>query len=233
MNLLTPERTPGAPLVARHPKLTLAIVAAIGLTTPWLLRDSSAERQTVGHTAVVEAIMNDFGAPSVGPRGADVTIVIFTDYQCPVCRATDPALERLIRRDPRVRVLFKDWPIFGARSIRAARIALAADRQGKYWAMHRALMESRLPFTDDNLILIGQAAGIDWPRLTADLARHGAAIDVQLRLQGFQAWSIGLQGTPGYLIGPFVVRGGLGDRALASVVADARKSSAGIVSPNT
>lgn len=222
MNVLRPERTSGASLVARRPKLTLALIAAIGLATPWLLRQSPAQRKTVGHTAVIEAILNDAGAPSVGPRGADVTIAIFTDYQCPICRATDPALERLIAREPRVRVLFKDWPIFGARSIQAARIALAADRQGKYRAMHRALMESRLALTDENLATIGRAVGVDWPRLEVDLARDGPAIDALLKRQAFQAWSLGLQGTPGYLIGPFLVRGGLDDRALAGVVADAR-----------
>ena len=221
-----PERTPSAAVVARRPKLTLAIAVVIALTTSWLFQDSSAERQTVGHTPVIEAILKDSGAPSVGPRDADVTIVIFTDYQCPVCRATDPALERLIHRDPRVRVLFKDWPIFGPRSVRAARIALAADRQGKYWAMHRALMESRLPLNDNNLPIVGRAAGVDWPRLTADLARDGAVIDALLSRQAFQAWSLGLQGTPAYLIGPYLLRGGLGDRALAGAVADARKSSA-------
>lgn len=223
MNVSRPERTSGASLVARRPKLTLAVIVVIALATPWLLRDSSARRQAVGRTAVVQAILNDTETPRVGPRGADVTIAIFTDYQCPVCRATDPALERLIRHDPRIRVLFKDWPIFGARSIQAARVALAADRQGKYWAMHRALMESRLALTDENVALIGQAAGVDWPRLEVDLARDGPAIDALLKRQAFQAWSLGLQGTPGYLVGPYLISGGLGDRALARAVAHARR----------
>ena len=80
----------------------------------------------LGLVAVVAAVLDDPGSPRAGPPGADVTIVVFTDYLCPICKATDPALARLQAADPRVRVVYKDWPIRGPVSELAARTALAA-----------------------------------------------------------------------------------------------------------
>ncbi len=221
-NLLQPRREAGASLIARHPKASLAIAAAVGLLASYLIRGGS-DRQILPLTPVVEAVLNDPETPRVGSPASPVTIVVFTDYQCPICRGTDPALERLLRRDGRVRVMFKDWPILGPGSRLAARTALAADRQGRYLAMHRALMATRLPLTEANMPTIGRAAGVDWPRLTVDLARDGVAIDRLLARQSQQAWSLGLEGTPAYLVGPLLVRGGLDDRALARAIAEARR----------
>jgi protein-disulfide isomerase len=153
-----------------------------------------------------------------------VTIVVFTDYQCPVCRADDPALERLLRTDPKVRVIFKDWPIFGVRSKFAARAALAADRQGGYLALHRALMTSSAPLSADEVRRLAIGAGLDGAQLAKDEALHGGEIDTELARQATQAWTLGLQGTPDYLVGPYLYQGGLDDRHLAQAVARARKS---------
>ena len=221
-NLLRPRREAGASLIARHPKASLMIAAAVGLLASNLMRDGS-DRQTLMLTPVVEAVLNDPETPRVGPPASPVTIVIFTDYQCPICRRTDPALERLLQGDGHVHVMFKDWPILGPGSRLAARTALAADRQGRYLAMHRALMTTRLPLTEANMPAIARAADVDWPRLTVDLARDGVAIDRQLSHQSQQAWSLGLEGTPAYLVGRILVRGGLDERNLAKTVAEARR----------
>jgi protein-disulfide isomerase len=173
-------------------------------------------------TPVVDAVLSDSGSPTVGASAPDVTIVVFSDYQCPICKATDPALERLIAADPRVRVIFKDWPIFGDASKAAARAALAADRQGKYPAFHRALMAARVKLDDDQIRRIGIAAGVDWTRLTDDAASHAPEIERQLGRQAMQAWSLGLQGTPAYLVGPFLIEGGLDERHLTQAVKRAR-----------
>ncbi|HEX5377670.1 MAG TPA: DsbA family protein [Phenylobacterium sp.] len=223
MSLLEPRRGAGHSIVARHPKVFLGIAAVVGLLVSVLLRDADQDRQVVAPSPVLDAILNDPESPRVGPPDATVTVVVFTDYLCPVCRTTDPALERLVQRDGGVRVVFKDWPILGPGSVLSARVALAAHRQGRYLAMHRALMSTRLPLTLANMPAIAREAGVDWDRLAADLARDGPAIDAQLARQSRQAWSLGLQGTPDYLIGPYLVQGGLGERGLADAVADARR----------
>ncbi len=189
------------------------------------LQRPEEDGQTVRPTPALRAIVDDATAPRAGPADADVTIVLFTDYQCAVCRATDPALERLIDRDRRVRVIFKDWPIFGANSVMAARVAMAADRQGKYLALHRALMTSHEPINAATLPAIAARAGVDWAKLAADLAAHGTEIDTALAAHAREARSLGLQGTPGYLVGPYLVRSGLRDGPLKRKVAAARRSA--------
>ena len=209
---------PGATLIDRRPKLTLAVGVALALGATALFRAWPQAPVAVGRTSVVEKVLADPESPAVGPADARVTVVVFTDYQCPICRATDPALERLIGVDPKVRVIFKDWPLLGPASRLAARYALAAQRQGRYLDLHRALMAGRSPLTPEGVAATARAAGLDWPRLEADLARDGAAIDAQLDRQAFQAWTLGLKGTPDYLVGTNLYEGGLDDRALIRAV---------------
>src|SRR5260370_41617810 len=82
--------------------------------------------------------------PAAGGRDGDVTIIEFLDYNCPFCKKTAPELQKLLRADPRVRILYKEWPIFGDVSEYAARSALAANWQGKFLAAHNALLSAPL-----------------------------------------------------------------------------------------
>jgi protein-disulfide isomerase len=211
-------------LVARRPRLTLAIAIVAGVGVSAILQTLPRHPTLLTLTPVVRAVLSDPRSPAAGSPDPDVTIVVFTDYQCPICRADDPALERLLRRDPKVRVIFKDWPIFGALSNRAARAALAADRQGGYLALHQAMMTSRVRLDADAIQRIAAGAGLDVPRLAEDEATDGGAIDTELGREATQAWTLGLQGTPAYLVGPYLYQGGLDDRHLALAVAQARKS---------
>jgi protein-disulfide isomerase len=175
-------------------------------------------------TPVIERVLSDPGSPAVGATSPTVTIVIFTDYQCPICRETDPALERLLADDPTVRVIFKDWPIFGALSKAAARVALAAAGQGRYLPAHSALMTARPPLDDQAIESAGRIAGLDWSRAVGTLTRDGVELERQLARHATQAWSLGLEGTPAYLVGPYLIEGGLGDLALDLAVRRARWS---------
>ena len=131
---------------------------------------------------------------------------------------------RLLARDPKVRVIFKDWPVFGAGSHAAARAAIAAHRQGRYLAFHAALMEARGRLNDDRIRKIATSVSVDGPRLQADLAARSAELDAQIARHASQAWSLGLQGTPGYLVGPYLIPGGLDDHQLKVAVRRARKT---------
>lgn len=197
---------------------------ALGLTASVVFRQAAPPRLTVGWTPVVQAAVLDPGSPSVGPASADVTIIVFTDYQCPICRATDSALREVQLADRQVRVIYKDWPILGERSRFAARIALAADRQGRYVVLHRALMRTTRSLDPETVREVAIDAAVDWPRLEADLRLHDREIDAQLTRHADQAWSLGLEGTPAYLVGPFLLRGGLSQRALKSTITAAREA---------
>jgi protein-disulfide isomerase len=148
---------------------------------------------------------------------------MFTDYQCPSCRKADPALRAAITRDGNVRVIYRDWPVFGERSERAAKVALAAHRQGVYAALHRRLMTS--PSLDDRALRIAvEDVGGKWEQLEADLLTDELGIADQLARTSSDASALGLAGTPGYLIGPLLVEGALTEREFLRAFAQARSS---------
>lgn len=205
-------------------RLSLFLAVAAGLIGYAWLQWSPPSGRKLELTPVVSQVLSDPGSPAAGAAAPDVTVVIFTDYQCTICKATDPALSRLLASDPGVRVVWKDWPIRGPASDLAARIALAAHAQGKYREVHDALMDARGELTPERIADIAVGAGADRERLTADLRTGAGAIDAQLGRHRLQAFSLGLQGTPGYLVGPYLVQGGLDDDALAAAVRRARRA---------
>lgn len=211
-------------LAVRRPWLTLAAAVGLALLAGAVIRRLPPPAVPLQLTPVVRSVLTDRGSPSIGSAAADVVVVVFTDYQCPICKMTDPALMRLLARDPKVRVIFKDWPVFGARSHAAARAAIAAHRQGRYPAFHAGLMAARGRFDDDQIRRIALAAGVDWPRLQTDIAANSPDLDAQIAGHAIQAWSLGLQVTPGYLVGPNLIVGGLDDRHLAQAVRRARRA---------
>ncbi|WP_371347456.1 DsbA family protein [Ancylobacter sp. IITR112] len=152
----------------------------------------------------VEAILRDPAAPTAGnPRG-DVTVVAFLDYNCPFCKKAAPDLERAVREDGRIRLVYKDWPILSEASVYGAQLALATAYQGGYAKVHHALMA--IPgrrVSKEQMGAAVRASGVDVDRLNADLKAHAGDITALLRRNLAQAESLGLQGTPAYLIGPF------------------------------
>lgn len=152
----------------------------------------------------VNAILNDPEAPTNGNPKGDVTIVAFLDYNCPFCKKSAPDLDRIVKEDRKVRLVYKDWPILSEASVYGAQLALAANYQGKYEAVHHALMS--IPggrIRQQTMLEAVRTSGIDMQRLQADLDTNADKITALLRRNLAQADSLGLQGTPTYLIGPF------------------------------
>lgn len=168
-------------------------------------------------------ILHDPDTPGGGNPKGDVTIVAFLDYNCPYCKKSDPALEEVVRADGKVRLVYKDLPILTPASVYGARLALAAKYQGKYRAAHGALMA--LPgagVTEAAMLAAVTGSGVDMARLQQDLAAHDGDITAQLKRNVAQAKSLGLQGTPVYLVGPYLVAAALDADGFREVVADAR-----------
>ncbi len=119
----------------------LITVVAYGLmiTTGSISSTSSATPQLVA----TEDIVDPDRDPVVGNPNASVTVVEFFDYQCPVCKRVASTVARLTREDDDVRVVFKEFPVFGEASVFAARASMAADKQGKYEDFHVELLKSR------------------------------------------------------------------------------------------
>jgi protein-disulfide isomerase len=158
-------------------------------------------------------------------------VIVFTDYQCPACKRAAPALAAAFRRDGRVRIIFKDWPIFGPVSERAARVAVASARQGIYPAVHMRLMAERRGLDDAVLQAAVEAAGGSWPRLLADLATHRLAIDRRIAGNGAEAFALSLEGTPSYVVGTLLIVGGMDEAGFTAAFAAARAAKAHTAAP--
>lgn len=170
----------------------------------------------------------DPDAPAVTPKGYDITVVEYIDYQCPYCRSSAAALDQLMARDKKVRVLFRDWPIIAPESRLAAQVAIAAKYQGKYMAVHRALLKAPRPLDLARIQDAAVNAGADLPRLKADMKAHRADIDDLLDRNEDQALRLGFTGTPGFIIGNFQSFGGVTLQGLEETVREARAKAKGL-----
>ncbi len=119
-------------------------------------------------------IIDSPGVPELGATSPDVVVIEYFDFNCPFCRKLAPSFRALLKTDPKVAVVYKDWPIFGGVSVYAARCALAAQWQGQYEKAHDALISaprlSQNEQVDETLL----HAGIDIGRIHHDLQQHGA-----------------------------------------------------------
>ena len=165
-------------------------------------------------------------APMIKPANYDVTIVEYMDYQCPYCRASHGPLKQLLAKDKKVRVIFRDWPIFRPASEAAALAAIASKYQGKYVAMHDALMETPLPLNQDKIKAAARKAGVDWARLQKDMGAHADEIEDLFQRNDKQAQLLGLEGTPGFIIGNVQSFGGMDLPKFEKAVARARREAA-------
>jgi len=173
------------------------------------------------------ALTANVGTPAAGTKDADVTIIEFFDYNCPFCKKTEPELQRLLRADPKVRVVHKEWPIFGDVSAYASRSALAANWQGKYLAAHDALIGATDSLEETSQVdSTLKAAGIDVDRIKRDRERHSAEIDAILARSFAEAQQLGVRGTPVFVIGRQLVPRSLTLPLLQQLVASARSAVA-------
>lgn len=206
----------------KAPHLLAAAIAALALTaTPAAaqVRDLPA--------AVARTIVQNPEAPLAGPATGDVVVVEYLDYNCPYCKKMHGELQALLKADPKARVLYKQWPVFGDVSVYAAKVALAARWQGKYLAVHDAFMTSpsRLD-SRETVRRLARGAGVDMARLDKDLSARGAEIDKALSRVDQEAQLLQLRGTPALIVGSTFVPGGLPSAMLQRLIAQARTDRA-------
>jgi protein-disulfide isomerase len=148
----------------------------------------------------VERIAVPLGGPSRGPSTAKVTIVEFSDFQCPFCGRVNATLEQLLRDYPNdVRILFRHSPLpFHNNAAPAAEAAVAAEKQGKFWEMHDKLFADQNDLERPSLELHAVQVGLDLTAFRAALDTHAgkARVDDDLAL-GRQ---LGVRGTPAFFI---------------------------------
>jgi protein-disulfide isomerase len=168
------------------------------------------------------AMLEDPVAPTRTPPAYDLTIFVFSDYQCPSCRLLHPDLENLVTADGHIRLVYKDWVVFGDRSRRAARLAIAAQWQGRHAAANDLFLHGATGLDDGTLAAAAAKVGINWGRLQRDLVVHSHEIDDSLERTDRQARSLGIPGTPTLVIGGLMFSGRLAVGQLEAAVRLAR-----------
>jgi protein-disulfide isomerase len=170
----------------------------------------------------LQHILADPGTEPVGARKPDVTIVEYFDYNCPFCKKVVPLLQALLAQDPKIAVLYKDWPVLGPESVYAATSALAAGWQGKYVLAHDALLSGPRLARDDQIDSILKNAGVNMETLKRDRAAHAKQIADLLARNDAEAHALTLDGTPGLVIGRQLLPGIADLSYLKQLVANAR-----------
>jgi protein-disulfide isomerase len=153
------------------------------------------------------AILGDLVLPRAGAAHPDVLLVEYFDYNCPFCKKLNPALQDLLKADTKVAIVYKDWPIFGGDSLYAARLALAANWQGKYLPAHDALMGATRLASEAQIDELLRHAGLNMTALKKDRDDHAAQIDALLKRDDTEAHGMGIRGTPGLLVGRHIING--------------------------
>ncbi|RDI39210.1 DsbA family protein [Aquicella lusitana] len=151
------------------------------------------------HAQSINNLFHQPGDPVAGnPRG-NVTVVEFFDYQCSHCITMAPVMAAIIKANPNVRVVFKDFPIRGPVSEFAARAALAANKQGKYYSFSHALLTANQPLTQESVLDMAKAEGLNVSKLKKDM--NSSSVKNQLKANYNLALALKLSGTPAFFIG--------------------------------
>lgn len=187
-----------------------------------LLGVASAQDVAVITLAGQKEMLSQPGTEAVGARAPDVTIVEYFDYNCPYCKKQVPALQALLAKDPKIAVLYKDWPILGPVSVYAASSALAAGWQGKYLVAHDALISGPRLAQNDQVDKILQGVGVNMDSLKKDRTAHAKEIAALLARNDQEAHALTLEGTPGLVVGRQLVAGIADENYLKQLIAKSR-----------
>ena len=133
-----------------------------------------------------------------GNSKGNVTVVEFFDNQCIHCKKMDPIIVEMIKKNPDVRVVYKEFPIFGKNSEFASKAALAAAMQGKYIPFHEALLRLDKPLDNDVVLETAKTAGLDMTKLKTDM--DSKVVSDELDATHKLADHMHLMGTPAFVI---------------------------------
>lgn len=201
------------------------LVIGAGVFSRQFFFNSAEGREEPGQSAATEALFHDPRDPVLGNPAGELTIAEFYDYRCPYCIQMHTLVERLLAEDRDIRFVAKQWPVFGGPSVAAARTALAAHLQDRFAPVNDALFKAGRQLDDARIRTAAVEGGLDLARMENDLSAQGSGIEESLGRVAMQALSIGLQGTPAFVVGSYLVPGAMSYENLVETVAKAREKS--------
>lgn len=169
-----------------------------------------------------EEVLFDPDIPVLGNPDGDITVAEYFDYQCPFCKRGHKDLMEIVRNDGNVRLVMKDWPIFGAVSIHASSLVLASG--DSYETALNALMATPGRLDKEEVDSVLRDGGLDPSGLLAAFKSDQARIDGILARNMDQANAFGFGGTPAFIIGTRIYHGAMDRKALEEAIATAREN---------
>ena len=168
-------------------------------------------------------IYREPNAAVAGNADGDITVAEFFDYNCGYCKRGLADVVKLVQSDPNVRLVFKELPILSKGSEEASHVALAARNQGKYWEIHRALLEAKGHVNEAAALRIAEKLGLDMDKLKQDMA--SPEVKTEVEKSEALAKKLGVNGTPHFLVGDRAIAGAPDDlyEQLARNVGELRK----------
>jgi len=198
---------------------TLALLAAAA-ATPALGQQPG--RPNPMPAELREVLERDRNAIVLGNPDGNITLTEFFDYNCPFCKKIVPSMQRLISSDPQLRVVFREWPVFGEGSDFAARASLASLDQGKYWQLHTGLMAMKDRAAEPSVMRVVRRIGLDEAKLRKDM--YSDRVEDHIARSFMLADHMGLIGTPTLIAGDEALFGDQSFQDLTALVARARKT---------
>jgi protein-disulfide isomerase len=204
-----------------HPELLQEVMSELEK------RQATAEAEK-HRAAVAEHSDSIFTSPrqvTLGNAQGDVTVVEFFDYNCGYCKRAMADMLDLMKNDPKVKFVLKEFPVLGEGSVQAAQVAAAVrmqDKSGgkKYLEFHQKLLGGRGPADKARALAAAKETGFDLARIEKDIASD--EVKAQLEESFKLAEALGLNGTPSYVVGNDVVVGAVGLNTLKEKVNTAR-----------
>jgi protein-disulfide isomerase len=225
-----------APAFSEQQKAAMhGIIKDYLMKNPDVIQDALMEmdkRQKEGERQARLKIIQDKSGPlfsakhnvPFGNPNGDVTIIEFFDYNCGFCKRALGDLQKMVGEDKNLRVIVKDFPVLGPGSVEAATVALAAKQQlspEKIWSFHQKLLSARGQVARQQALDAAKEAGADMARLQRDMESPVVRTAMEENIQ--IADSLGLTGTPSYVVGDEVVVGAVGFSELKTRVDNIRK----------
>ena len=175
-----------------------------------------AERKQTG----LSKVRDDQGDPVMGNANGTITLYEFSDYNCGYCKRVFEPIQQLVRDNPDVRLVIKEFPILSQSSLVAAKAAIAAEMQGKFGDYHIAMMTYRGQITDAVVMRMAAQAGVDIEQLKSDMESPKTMAIIQRTREAAAALEI--NGTPGLVVGDTIVPGAIGLDELVKLIAEER-----------
>jgi protein-disulfide isomerase len=143
-------------------------------------------------------LFSDTMSPTAGNPNGDVILVMFFDYQCSHCKEMQPIIEKVMATHPNIKIIYKEFPIFGANSNYAAQMALAAAKQNKYVEFHNALLKVQGPLSEEKVQEVAKSVGLNVEELKKTMNDNAIKQEVSDNYE--LAKALNLAGTPSFVL---------------------------------